>query len=191
MRALTTFTVVLAVVLGLSFGAQATTLSITADQANYLVSDTITLTVIGDPGTGVHQKSFGTIEYDGLLVTALGGQTQTTLKNGGGTGWIVGGLLIDLPNADTQDSFNQIFGGTVAQDSTKKLTAVMTFHADASGTANFDWRTVGAQAFSFFGLTNAPGVTVTIGTPVPEPSTAGLMGLGLIGLVIAGRSRKS
>jgi hypothetical protein len=185
------FTATLAVVLGLSFGAQAATLTFTADQATYAVSDIITLTVIGDSEGASALKVLGIVDYDGSLVTALGGQTQSTLKQATTQNWLVGGLIIDGVWADTQDSFNQINGGTLPKGTTKKLTAVMTFHADASGVANFDWNLLATTSLDFFGITNSPGVTVTIGTIVPEPSTAGLMGLGLIGLVIAGRSRKS
>jgi hypothetical protein len=188
------FTAALAVVLGLSFGAQAATLTITADAATYNISDTITLTIIGDSEGGSAIDILGVLNFNGNLVSGLGGQTQTKLrKPAGGATWTAGGLLVNGVIANTQDSFTQFHGGTLPDLSSKKLTAVMTFHADANGVANFGWNTsvIDGIAFTFFGLTNAPGISVNIGVPVPEPSTAGLMGLGLIGLVVAGRRRKS
>jgi hypothetical protein len=187
MRALTLFTATLAIVLGASLGAQAATLTMSADKATYGVSETITITVLGD-STGIRDGGiFGTVVYDMALVSSTGTQTQTKMR--GAVKWIMGGLNTDLPILGTQDSFSQINGTTIPQTSTKKLTAVMTFKVEASGTAAFDWW-IGeaAQRLDFFGLTSGAGVTVDI---IPEPSTAGLMGLGLIGLVVAGRRRKS
>jgi hypothetical protein len=188
MRALTLFTATLAVVLGMSLGAQAATLTMSTDKATYATSETITLTVIGDSQGAIAIGAFGTVNYNPALVST-GTHTQTAMKTAAGVKWTRGGLLTDLPQPNAFDSFSTINGATFAQGSTKKLTATMTFHADASGTAAFDWY-VGAtaEALDFFGLVAGTGVTVNI---IPEPSTAGLMGLGIIGLVVAGRRRKS
>jgi hypothetical protein len=60
----------------------------------------------------------------------------------------------------------------------------------APGTVvNFAWRTSpSAQRLDWFGLTNAPGVSITVATP--EPTTASLLGLGLLGLSVASRRRR-
>jgi hypothetical protein len=189
MRALTLFTTTLAIVLGMSLTAQAGTISTTADASSYAVSDVITITVIGDSQGDLSPSIFGRILYDPSVVAPLGGQTQTKLKTSDGTKWTTGGLNVD-PIPNTQDSFNAIGPlGTVAPDTTKKLTAVMTFHALGSGTAVFSWQTAGGM-FSFFGVQDGVGPTGETVTIVPEPTTAGLMGLGLLGLVVAGRRRR-
>jgi hypothetical protein len=188
MRALTLFTATLAVVLGMSLGAQAATLTMSADKVSYAVSETITLTVIGDTLGGTDLGIFGTVAYNSALVST-GTHTQKALKTVNKVAWIRGGLNTDFPQPDTFDAFSQINGTTVAAGSTKKLTATMTFKADAAGAAAFDWWVgAAAQTLDFFGLVAATGTTVNI---IPEPSTAGLMGLGLVGLVVAGRRRKS
>jgi hypothetical protein len=172
----------------MSLGAQAATLTMSADKATYATSEIITITVIGDSQGASAIGAFGTVGYDSLLVST-GTHTQTAMRNSLTVKWTRGGLNTDLPIANTFDSFSTINGATIPANSTKKLTAVMTFSADAGGLAAFDWY-VGplSQTLDFFGLSAANGVTVSI---IPEPSTAGLMGLGIIGLVVAGRRRKS
>ena len=121
--------------------------------------------------------------------TANGGQTQSPLTSfGGGLPWLVCCLLVDNPKANTQDSFNQSPGATpFAVD--QLLVSVMTFHADAPGVAHFNWEEnpTSSESLNFFGLTNAPGGTVTILGAVPEPTTASLLALGIVGLTLAGR----
>jgi hypothetical protein len=191
MRSLTLFTATLMCVLGMSFAAQSATLTLTTDQAVYAISDTITLTAVGDAQGFAATGLTGTVITPGNTTgnTGSGTQSQLTSFTGFFTWARIGTLVEGIPPG-TFMMFDQVAPQTSGNIPDQKLTAVMTFHADTAGTASFNWLTSGGGLLnlSFFGLTSANGVTVTI---VPEPTTAGLMGLGLIGLAISGRRRKS
>jgi hypothetical protein len=190
MRSLTLFTATLAMVLGMSLTAQAATLTMTTDKSVYTISEIITITVIGTPIV-VNPKdkddAIGGFIYDlaGVTSQILGGKTQSAFTYNtvyGTQPWLQSPLNI-VPNL----SFNQL-SPVGSKAASSNLTAIMTFHASTSGIATFEWLTSGFDALDFFGVTAALGTSVTI---VPEPTTAGLMGLGLIGLAISGRRRKS
>jgi hypothetical protein len=62
-----------------------------------------------------------------------------------------------------------------------------TLAADAAGVVDFSWYTGPSnEALWFFGLTNAPGTSITI---VPEPSTAILFAIRLV--LMAGKARRA
>lgn len=186
MRTLTRTAAGVAASVFLAFSAQAATLTIVADQATYNVGDTITLTITGDAEAGAASAIFGTVSYDQVL-TSVTSQSQTQLTSfAGNLPWTNGVLQLDNPNPGTADAFNALFGtGTGTPD--QLAVSVITLTADAAGTANFSWLTnAGAESLDFFGLTNAAGASVLI---VPEPTTAALLGMGLLGLAVAGRRR--
>ena len=185
MRALTLFTATLACVLGMSLSAQAATVDATANKSTYSFGETITITTIGDSQGGTADLVFGRILFAGSLMNADGGNTQTKLRETAGAKWATAGLLT---TSNSSDAFNQIKPNaltSIPADSSKKLTSVMTFTVgNTAGTAVFAWNTAGGQ-FAFFGASPI-GTTVTI---VPEPTTVGLLGLGLVGLAVAARRR--
>ncbi len=158
--ALTAFTETLACVLGMSLSAQAATVTATHIKSTYSFGETITITTIGDPQGGTADLVFGRLFYDGSLMTANGGNTQTKLRTTGGAKWATAGLVT---TANSSDAFNQIKPDALSslpQDSTKKLTSVMTFTVgNTAGTAVFAWNTAGGQ-FSFFGASPI-GTSVT------------------------------
>jgi len=176
--------------------ASAATLSIVSNKTTYSVGETITLTVTGDDQGTTTYGIQGRINFDGSLLNLTGappsnGVVQTAasgpfgkftvgtnpaLDNGGAGSYL---FLFNQTSGAPQDATN--FPGTVA---------VASLIAQAVGVVNLSWETtLASDALDFFGLTNAAGTSFSI--VVPEPTTAGLLGLGLIGLVLGGRRRRS
>jgi hypothetical protein len=88
--------------------------------------------------------------------------------------------------------FNQTNpAGPIAVNLTDALIATTTFFVDPSAPVGsviqFTWRSSPLTLrLDWFGLTSAPGHSVTI---IPEPTTAALLGAGLLGLAFAVRRR--
>jgi hypothetical protein len=174
-----------------------------ASAANAAVSVTLTpVSTTAAPGSVITLHTFATqngSETDDTIIgninfsnTFLTGNaatnTQVPLFN------TIGGLLCTTAFCT---AFSQ-----VQSDAPKSLgitnmqIATTTFNVNPTtpnGTVlTFAWRTApSTQRFDWFGLTNAPGTTVTVTGVIPEPTTAALLGLGMIGLAVSGRRRRA
>jgi PEP-CTERM motif len=159
--------------------ASAATLAVDSDKLTYNVGETITLTVTADDEGATAYYVYGQLLYDGALVNN-GTRTQTILTGQYGK-WEDGGLTEsdDGVNAASR-AFNQL-AGFYAQTANNLpgTLSVVTLIASALGVVNVAWDTSGPYGLSFFGLTSAPGTSFTI---VPEPTTAGLIAIGLLTL---------
>ena len=182
------FLVALAVI-GTAAVSSAATLTITPDQASYMVGETITLTVTGDSEGAAANGVFGALVLSGSGGATGTGATQSQITSfGGALAWTLG-----APGGLQNVAFDLLAGTSAFPGEWASPLSTLTFSADSVGMVNFDWNTDMSGGFNlnFFGLMDnsggmAPGVSVTI---VPEPTTAAMMGLGLLGLAMAGRRR--
>jgi hypothetical protein len=153
----------------------------------YTSGDTITLTVVATANLGeTGSAAFGDLLLSGTG-SVLGGSvvSQSLTSFGGAIVWIDGAHPCS-PTVCT--AMNQIVLGTFPVDNTPLAIAVITYTAGNAGTVNVTWD---ATTFDFFGLntgTTPAGTSFDI-VPIPEPTTAAMLGLGLFGLAMTGRSR--
>lgn len=184
-----TMFIIAVVVVGFATASAAATLSVVSNKLTYNVGETITLTVTGDDAGSTAYGIFGKLNYSGALVDN-GTRTQTLLV--GPYGKWTAGPLAQTDNGVAADSyaFSQISlysqGATNIGPSTL---STVTLIAKALGIVSVDWDTTNANTalrLDFFGLTTASGTSFEI---VPEPTTAALISLGLLGLAVVGRRR--
>jgi len=179
---------VVAALVAFATAAGAATLSVVSNKLTYNPGETITLTVTGNSQGGKDDAAVGRLEYSAALTTTTT-SSQSQFTRAGGTLFALTGVLVQ--GDGFADVFNTIIdGGGSPRTVDNLLTSTAQLIADAAGTVVVTWSSSPGLELDFFGLTNAtnPGPAASF-TIIPEPTTAALLGLGLLGLVLGGRRR--
>jgi hypothetical protein len=159
--------------------AGAATLTIVSDKPTYLPGETITLTILGDSEGAVSTtySLFGRLVYDSNLLHA--GTVGTATHPGGG--WVDRGTSQGDGFVDVFIFADFSFTGVAPNYDGGVVINTVTMIMGGPGVVTLSW-----GSLSFFELTSAPGITISTG--VPEPTSAALLGLGVLALG-AGRRR--
>jgi len=173
--------------------AHAADLTITPDASSYDSGELITLTVTGTTNPAGGEATTNIDVRVGFTNSSYVSSAADTALNpppmfGPSTAWTVGGTQGTLVSGEVT-VFNQIQGlppgGPFINTCNASFTncflnATVLMTAGSPGFAVFSF---GALT-NFFGVGGGPGTSVII---TPEPGTAALMGLGLLGLAARGR----
>jgi hypothetical protein len=182
----------LLLVLSASRSAVGATLTLVPDSFWYAPGQTITITLVGDSQGATDNTLFAAIPVDFDVLVDPHVERFMPPPQAGKDPWLVGasapGAAVCPYQANRCMLLNAIYPvvGQVAgvDPANEPFTyAVFTATAGLPGVYDIDFVvTPTTQRVDFFGLTSAPGITITI---VPEPGTAGLLAVGLLGLCVA------
>jgi len=181
----------MALVLGFATAAGAATLTVVTDKATYNPGETVHLTLSGNSQgeLATTYSLIGRLLYSNSDVSP--GGIGTPLSPGAtwtpsGTGASEGAgfdELFSFANLAFDSNAPNYNGG--ANEVTINTAALNISLAAGPGIVNLDW----SSALSFFSIQGArPGTSFEI-VAIPEPATAALLGLGLLGLALGGRRR--
>jgi hypothetical protein len=201
-----------AAVAGLASGANAASVTLvtskggitdgSTDSLTFMPGDTITLyakvsvlTTDDDPTIAVvgDDAIFGAIQIAGAPIPAgpYAPGTQTALP-----GWAtsVPALTCTTSFCRLFDQVDSVAPFTVAADVSGFAIGQMNFSVSLAATPGdtftFSWRTAPTtQNLDFFNVQGGAGTVSVSVVPIPEPTTAAMLGLGVLGLALAGRRR--
>jgi hypothetical protein len=186
--------VVVAAVVGFATAASAGILNVfttnvsNVAQQSFFVGDTILLKVTGDgQGQASEDSIAGLLEYSGAITNTVSFNHSQYLPAGSGAGACPDAVLCN-------DGFAYAFSQTGGPVVNFTGTSVITLTATAAGVSQVTWGGTlldffGIYSYSSGGLSIPTGASFTINPVIPEPTTAGLVGLGLLGLALGGRRR--
>ena len=166
----------------LASSGHAASLTVTPDSTTYFVGDTVTLSIVGDSMGAEALSILGVLLFDETILTPVSATQNTLTSFDGAYVWSEGSVHgEEAVGPGSIYAFTQI-GALTPYAVDQQLMATVTFTVDAVGSVDIDWLDDGSsQTLDFFGLTTAPGTSLTT---IPEPGTAALLSLGLLGLAM-------